>query len=50
MLPVPVSMATTPSNSLVVAWPRIFGPKMENTVEAAAQHSTRMMPGRNLPR
>ena len=46
MPPVPVSMAITPSNSFVVAWPSTLGPKMENTVEAAAHTNTVMMAGR----
>ena len=48
MLPVPVSIAINPSNSLVVAWPKTFGPKMEKTVLAAAQTSTRIMLGKNF--
>jgi hypothetical protein len=30
----------TPSANFVVAFPRIFGPKIENTVEKAARTST----------
>ena len=35
-------LAITPSNSLVVALPRILGPTMEKTVEAmASSHTSR---------
>ena len=44
--PVPVSVAIKPSNNFVVAFPKIFGPKMENTVEAAAQISTKITAGK----
>ena len=43
IVPVPAIWAITPVNSLVVAFPRILGPKMEATVEPMAKSHTRMI-------
>ena len=37
--PVPMTLAVMPSNSLVVAWPRMRGPTTLKTTEAMAQTS-----------
>ncbi len=50
MPPVPANRAMIPSNSFVVARPRVFGPRMEKTVEPAAMTMMPRMGSRYAPR